>query len=153
MVKFTKDDMTASGIIPEGVHTFQVKELKPAKSKGQVTAVVLKAAISDGRTIRNPYNLKYDGARKALLKLLTVGCGLEPDADGNIDEADAVGKFFKATVVHNEGTTGRMFDNLGYIEGSAQGFDDGSDETDDVVIEEDIIEEETDDDGIDGWDD
>jgi hypothetical protein len=61
---------------------------------------------------------------RSLYSLLKKGCALDEDEDGEINEQDAVGKYFVVRIKHTEGSDGRVFQNLGYILGHATSFND-----------------------------
>lgn len=130
MVRFTEETRTGGfELIPEGIAILRVRELNPVMQMGKVTKYKGKFEDSRGRLIFNDYNVsptnKYRvQAMRSLYSLLKNGCALGEDEDGEIDESEAVGKYFAAKIKHTEGSDGRKFQNLGYILGHANGFND-----------------------------
>lgn len=127
-MKFT-DEMKTSGfeLIPEGVTILKVTELSPVLNMGKVKQYKAVFKDSKNRTLFNRYDVsgKYaTQAMRSLYTLLTKGCDLEEDYEGNIDETKAVGCYIVARVKHNPGNDGRVYQNLGYILAHAESFDD-----------------------------
>lgn len=144
MVKFVEEHKTAGfEIIPEGETILKVAELKPIMQAGKVKE--LKATFEDakGRKLFNRYTMNknannYTPSMKALYSLLKTGCDLKEDADGVIDESQAVGCYIVAEVKHTvsekDGKT-RTYANLGWINGHADAFDGGVTEKSEPQIE------------------
>lgn len=137
MVKFTEDAKKSGfSLMPEGKHILKVEEMKAVRQNGKVKALKLVASNKAGQKVFNNYTLDqrkpyFEGAMKALWSLLHTGCALEEDENGEIAEEDAVGSYFIAQIKHIKSDDGRVFVNLGWIEGHAESFDDEieSDET------------------------
>lgn len=148
MVKFDEKFKTAGAfeLIPEGEHVLLVKELKPIKQSGKLKEYKLRLVDSKGRSLFNTYNMNpnaqyYEASMRAFYSLLKTGCALDEDADGNIDEAKAVGKYIIAKVKHTQGSNDRTYANLGYIQGHAEGFSNETAPATDIVSEEDEDED------------
>lgn len=129
MVRFT-NEMKSSGfeLIPEGVTILKVTELKANATAGKVKDYRVTMVDSAGRKIFNTYNVNpnnkyYMQAMRSFYSLLKTGCALT-EVDGEIDENQAVGRYIIAKIKHTEGNDGRTFQNLGYIIGNADSFDD-----------------------------
>ena len=129
MVQFN-NDMKKSGfeVMPEGVTILRVKEMKPIANMGKVKEYKGKFEDSEGRMVFNTYNMNpnnqyYLNSMRAFYSLLRTGCALPEDENGNIDAEEATGKFFVANIKHTE-NNGRVYANLGWINGHATSFDD-----------------------------
>lgn len=131
MVRFTEETRMGGGfeLIPEGVTILRVKELSPVMNMGKINKYKGKFEDSRGRMIFNDYNVSSTNkyrvqAMRSLYSLLKKGCELFEDEDGEIDEQEAIGKYFIVRIKHTEGSDGRIFQNLGYILGHANSFND-----------------------------
>lgn len=129
-MKFTSE-MKSAGfeLIPEGVTILKVTEMKPNVNAGKIKDYRVTFVDSAGRKIFNTYNVNpnnkyYLQAMRSFYSLLKTGCALYEDANGEINEMEAVGCYIVAKIKHSEGNDGRVFQNLGYIITHATGFND-----------------------------
>lgn len=154
MVKFT-EDAKKSGftVMEEGIHILKLDELKPIRQAGKLTELKMTASNKQGEKVWNRYTMDerkswFGGSQKALYSLLSTGCGLKPDENDEINEADAVGKYFVAEIRHAKGNDDRVFVNLGWIKGHVDSFD-----ADISKFSDDFVQDDAADDAADGHDD
>ena len=106
--------------IKEGVQTLRITEVTtfPNRKNAVPTEVTVQFEDENGTKLSkkgNKYDLTKDGGYSAFYYLVTVGAGLDPSQ--NVDVQELVGKFVEVDIVHTEVEYPKLDENRNPIEG------------------------------------